>query len=258
MPRKALPLSERLQNYTVDPATDCWVWAGSLHSTGYPFLMLKENGKAKGLNPRRLHYEAVHGPIPVGAEVERCRTTFTCVNPEHGTLRLLGQPRLARYEVPTTEKRCTGCDEVKSLDDFAADGRKRDGHQSRCRPCQAAEGRARSAQRRAAQGLAPLRKLPPRHERDAAWWKEYHLATYLKSRYGITIDEFQAMQEAQEGVCAICREVCIQKARLSVDHSHTTGKVRGLLCGRCNMGLGLAKDEADLLDAMASYLEATA
>lgn len=71
-------------------------------------------------------------------------------------------------------------------------------------------------------------------------------------RYGLTIDEYDALFEAQGGLCAICGEPDVTGRRVAVDHDHVTGRVRGLLCGRCNMFVGLI--ERGLLDAALSYL----
>ena len=61
----------------------------------------------------------------------------------------------------------------------------------------------------------------------------------LKYEYGITLDDYNKMFNAQEGKCAICKKHQNElKKTLCVDHDHKTGKVRGLLCGRCNAGLG--------------------
>ena len=75
----------------------------------------------------------------------------------------------------------------------------------------------------------------------------------IKTRYGITLDEFEERLAAQGGVCAICGKVC-NLSRLSVDHDHETGRVRGLLCRRCNFMLGYAKDRPETLEAGARYL----
>lgn len=81
---------------------------------------------------------------------------------------------------------------------------------------------------------------------------------YLK-RYGITKQQYLQMCEAQGNVCAICGELEQRTIRgkvpaLSVDHCHTTGKIRGALCGKCNTGLASFKDDITLLEKAISYL----
>jgi hypothetical protein len=84
---------------------------------------------------------------------------------------------------------------------------------------------------------------------------------FLKYKYGITIDDYNRMLFAQGGVCAT--NGCMndgsedkRRKRLFVDHCHSTGKVRGLLCCTCNRVLGLMKESPDLIRGLASYIEA--
>jgi len=74
-----------------------------------------------------------------------------------------------------------------------------------------------------------------------------------KSRYGITLEDYNNMYEAQSGLCAICFKSSGAR-RLSVDHNHTTGAVRGLLCHRCNTSLGLLNDDVNVLLSAIKYL----
>jgi hypothetical protein len=69
-------------------------------------------------------------------------------------------------------------------------------------------------------------------------------------RYGLTKEQLAALIAAQEGHCAICKE----RSALHVDHDHTSGKIRSLLCTRCNKGLGFFQDRADLLEVARKYL----
>src|SRR2546428_12923650 len=71
--------------------------------------------------------------------------------------------------------------------------------------------------------------------------------------YGITEEVFNALFEEQNGLCAICKQPELYR-KLSVDHDHLTSKVRGLLCSRCNTGLGLFKDSKVFLEAAIIYL----
>lgn len=85
---------------------------------------------------------------------------------------------------------------------------------------------------------------------------------HIKSRYGISSEEYEAILDAQGGVCAVCRQPNSQfdqrvgrERKLHVDHDHETGAVRGLLCSRCNNALGSAGDDPERLRALAVYLE---
>lgn len=76
----------------------------------------------------------------------------------------------------------------------------------------------------------------------------------LRVRYNLTEEGYRRLQEQQGGVCFICAKACSSGRKLAVDHDHSTGKVRGLLCRRCNQMLGVAKDDPTLLLRAADYL----
>lgn len=82
----------------------------------------------------------------------------------------------------------------------------------------------------------------------------------LKKSYGITLEDWERMYAAQEGACAICKtsehEKSERYANLAVDHCHTTGRVRGLLCNTCNRALGMFQDNPEYLLRAAKYLGA--
>lgn len=77
----------------------------------------------------------------------------------------------------------------------------------------------------------------------------------LRSNFGITVEQYDAMLLQQGGVCAICGERCASGKRLAVDHDHATGAVRDLLCGHCNLGLGNFKDNPERLAKAIRYLD---
>lgn len=77
---------------------------------------------------------------------------------------------------------------------------------------------------------------------------------YQLKQYGMTIEDYETMYEAQAGMCAICGLPPSEK-RLSIDHCHDTKEVRGLLCTRCNSGIGFLQHEGSLLRKAAAYLD---
>ena len=106
-----------------------------------------------------------------------------------------------------------------------------------CYTCLRARRRIRSAAEKARQCFIPWR-------------------CRLRVEYGITPEEYQALLDGQAHCCAICGgEANPQGKRLSVDHDHTTGQIRGLLCGSCNNLLGLAYDRPEILRSAAAYLD---
>jgi hypothetical protein len=88
-------------------------------------------------------------------------------------------------------------------------------------------------------------------------YKENARKGHLKARYGITIEQYDAMLKKQQGVCAICTnpETVNNKKWLAVDHDHNTGFIRGLLCHDCNTGIAKLKDSQALLKSAIWYLD---
>jgi hypothetical protein len=86
--------------------------------------------------------------------------------------------------------------------------------------------------------------------------KEENKNRNLQLNYGITLEEYRKLFQEQNGVCAICGKLELIKWKsLSVDHNHSTNKVRGLLCNHCNTGLGKFKDNIITLEKAIEYLK---
>lgn len=100
----------------------------------------------------------------------------------------------------------------------------------------------------------PFRAGPARRERTQSQ-KIASRRNKLK-RYGVTIEKYNQMFEAQNGVCAICGEASNDKS-LAVDHDHQTKVVRGLLCISCNLSIGHARDSIEILQKAIEYLMTT-
>ena len=101
----------------------------------------------------------------------------------------------------------------------------------------------------------------------AEWQRQYRARNRLRVKdqnlrrnYGISLADYDAMLESQDGCCAICdeQENVVhsngKKYKLAIDHDHTTKKVRGLLCRQCNSGLGAFRDSTELLKKALEYL----
>lgn len=166
------------------------------------------------------------------------------------------------------EKTCSRCKESKPTTCFHARNGAADKLQGSCKECAA---KAFKAYRLSNKGKFALYRYNARPEvkamradlqrkykaeapeRVAARKRKAH----LKKEFGITPSVYDAMLAAQNGVCAICGTNTPSPHRVNfyVDHCHTTGKIRGLLCGSCNTGLGHFKDNPDLLTTAISYLE---
>lgn len=139
---------------------------------------------------------------------------------------------------------CSKCKDQKSVEFFKKDNRKSTGRSSWCRECDNYWHRERRK-----------RRSPEELERDRLKNRQYS-REYI---YGITPSDYVKMWEAQNGICAICKlaETRIIKgtlSSLSIDHNHTTGQIRGLLCDSCNKIIGLLKESPELCLAMSNYI----
>lgn len=98
-------------------------------------------------------------------------------------------------------------------------------------------------------------------------WRDQNPAAYktsskrasLKKKFGLSLEEWDRRKRQQDDRCIICRSLfgveSNKDTRACVDHCHATGKIRALLCGRCNLGLGKFRDNPETLRKAASYLE---
>lgn len=127
------------------------------------------------------------------------------------------------------EKNCLECRKWKPMSAFQKNKGYKDGRTYYCRKCN-------------------NDKASERMRRD----RRVNITRQLKCKYGVTLEEVEKMKKSQQGKCYICeRDVEI----LQVDHNHITGKVRGLLCFKCNAGIGMFQDSIVLLRKAAIYLD---
>lgn len=87
-------------------------------------------------------------------------------------------------------------------------------------------------------------------KRTSAYWK------HVETTYGLSKGDISVLSQYQNSVCAICEVVfdTLEKGFV-IDHDHTSNKIRGLLCGNCNTGLGFFSDNPELLDLAILYLQ---
>ena len=126
------------------------------------------------------------------------------------------------------QKKCTKCNETKTVDNFYLIKRKDRAKSQlyhRCKVC-CSNVKANS--------------------------KDYYRDWELKKKYGITLNEYKEQVALRENLCDICSSF---SEVLHVDHSHSSGKLRGYLCGSCNRAIGLLKDNAGICREAAHYLE---
>ena len=141
-------------------------------------------------------------------------------------------------------KQCTQCEEIKPKADFHKNKAQPSGLSRRCASCK------NETQKEYYQ--ANKEKFKEYNEANKEKKKESH----LRNTFGITMDEYDLNLELQDNACKICKVDASEfTKKLAVDHCHTTGEVRGLLCVSCNQGLGHFRDNIEFLEEAIGYLK---
>ena len=157
-------------------------------------------------------------------------------------------------------KVCNKCGKKKPLSDFHKHKIERDGHTSICKKCRcfdSAEWRKNNPKK----VKESYRKFGKEYNKkyrqeNPDKYKLYLRKSKLKTFYGVSLDDYNEMFSNQKGCCEICGKHQSQENRaLSVDHNHTTGEVRKLLCGRCNLLVGQIETNIDIIDSVFNYLK---
>jgi hypothetical protein len=138
-------------------------------------------------------------------------------------------------------KRCTVCRKIKPLDDFHAQKDRRDGRQRHCKEC-------------STKVVQEIRQDPAGREHHSLLARD----ASLRKLYGITLEQYALIFEAQDGRCAICGTAQEDNGRsLDTDHDEASKDVRGLLCKTCNKGIGCFYHDPVILRKAAEYIERT-
>ena len=164
-----------------------------------------------------------------------CRACFVVINRERR------EAYASRPDTEKEEKKCRKCGEVKVITEFPLDRGTPDKHTNQCRECDRAYHRER------------YRAVGRSTKRDPKREQEYH----RERTYGISAEQYKRMLEDANHLCEICGRdpVEVSKRGACIDHCHETGKVRGILCGPCNTGIGNLRDDPAVLRKALEYLE---
>lgn len=139
-------------------------------------------------------------------------------------------------------KLCTKCNKSQSLSNFSKNKAKPDGLQGWCKDCMTDKRNATK------QDMEEYHKNYRKDNKVSLEDKR------LRRLYGITLNQKKSMVKDQQGKCAICELDFKSKYHTHVDHCHTTGEVRGILCSTCNTGLGKFRDSTKFLNNAIEYL----
>lgn len=159
---------------------------------------------------------------------------------EDAAIRAMWRPLTGLMHGPVTGTRvCPLCGTEKDVSEFPVDIHRPKGISDRCKPCVAAIFREHQ------------RKLK---SEDISEYRRRNRKNNLKRIYGLTLEEYGEMADACGNKCQACGDPPGIKP-LFVDHCHATGKVRGLLCGKCNTSLGLLKEDPEIMRRLIAYIE---
>jgi len=159
-------------------------------------------------------------------------------------------------------KLCNKCLTSFPEQNFHKDKTKSDGLHSICKYCQ-----KKNKELRKEEAKVVRQKYEKENKNKIKdYWKEYNSNTdlkeklkekHLKKTYNLSLNELELLKQKQNYCCAICgtHENNCSRKTLFVDHNHTTGEIRGLLCSQCNSALGLMYDDISLLKNAINYLD---
>ena len=152
-------------------------------------------------------------------------------------------------------KSCYKCHKKKDRSSFYKSRARPDGLDEYCKVCRR---KVNSAYKRTDKGRETHNRLSReryRRRRDQIILQNNNGGR--ERLYGIDQEDYEFLLACQGGVCAICKKPTTRKDtdRLCIDHNHKTGKVRGLLCHRCNTGIGMLQDDPKLLLKAITYLQ---
>lgn len=138
-------------------------------------------------------------------------------------------------------KRCSTCKQTKEIKNFWKNTRYLDGYMGVCKSC-------RNSAKRKQREDPEYRNKENRKRRETRGTTRW---VNIKAKYGLTEEDYNLIITDQKDKCLICEE---ELKEPHIDHCHTTGRVRGVLCSRCNTGLGKFKDSVQMLEKAKQYL----
>lgn len=144
-------------------------------------------------------------------------------------------------------KCCRKCNVEKSRDEFYNYALSKDGKYSTCRSC-----------RRQIEHAYKQKNPAAYKARRRNYWRQHrdrYLELYYPRYYGISYQDYQNLSNLQNSLCAICGHPPKSNKKLVVDHDHKTGKVRQLLCHKCNMIIGLLNEDPTYFQKALSYVQ---
>lgn len=151
-----------------------------------------------------------------------------------------------------SSKECRTCGELKDLNCFSRDKDRALGRSNQCKTCYSEYHERNKYSINARRESNRKKKTVDEHRTYHKWYnstfKDKIKNKHLVRKYGISLEKFMSMIESQSGKCKICKNVLSIGRFTHVDHCHRTGKVRGILCHKCNTKLGWYEKNSTAVD----------
>ena len=155
-------------------------------------------------------------------------------------------------------KRCSCCKNSKPYSDFYRNKNMRDGFANYCKDCLLSSNKKWKERNPGAVVETAKRYFEKHKEKIRQRVRDKHIKdpsirkfASIKKNYGLSRRDYESILEWQGGGCAFCKRNDIQ---MHVDHDHSTGRVRGILCHLCNTGLGLFRENTDVMNRAICYV----
>lgn len=212
-------LTERCLRFgTTD--NECWSWPFAMKETGGT-CFISINGQRRARLTHRVSYQMMYGEVGSNTYIIQICENLRCFNPAHLEAMSVGGRR-RQITAPKGRRTCKVCGDTKFLEDFPrCGGMSSSGAPKRLLTCRICHSEARTD------------KVS---NRESAWRSQ---------GIPMTWDLYQELMESQDGKCAICGGVNPSGNGLPADHDHDTNELRGLLCTKCNVGLGWLERNLD-------------
>lgn len=144
-------------------------------------------------------------------------------------------------------KKCSKCEKIRAVNLFGKSNKTKSKLRSECKICRKKDNKYRNYKKE----YSSYKKS---YIKRASEWNKNNPRRKLLRKYGLTENDYEKLYKNQKGKCKICNRYF---KILAVDHCHKTFKIRGLLCKKCNSGIGFLNDDPKLIEKALKYLYET-
>ncbi len=170
-------------------------------------------------------------------------------------------------------KTCSKCKKRKPISKFYKDKTAKNGYRNWCKECRKKyeeihyqnnkekilKQHKKYQENHKKEILQYAKQYRETHKTEIKKWRQTHKKQikikFMLKTYGISLTEYNEILKKQKRLCAICGKKFKNSGDCHIDHNHKTGKVGGLLCGKCNRGIGMFEENISILENAIKYLK---